>query len=105
MEKKLLMLLVGLFCCIGAAMAETRVPGTVVSQAGGETVMGGLVTTRVKKAGVVSDMEVGFARPVPAGAKLVFSYIGMKSQTLAARNGMKVSLVPDNETLDEVVVT
>src|SRR3712207_2438634 len=41
----------------------------------------------------------------PAGAKLVFSYIGMKSQTLAARNGMKVSLVPDNETLDEVVVT
>src|SRR3712207_293729 len=105
MEKKLLMLLVGLFCCIGAAMAQTRVTGTVVSQDDGEPVIGASVTIQGTKTGAVTDIDGRFTLTVPAGAKLVFSYIGMKSQTLAARNGMKVSLVPDNETLDEVVVT
>src|SRR3712207_8700110 len=101
MEKKLLMLLVGLFCCIGAGMPQTRVTGPVVSKDDGEPVIGASVTIQGTKTGAVTDIDGRFTLTVPAGAKLVFSYIGMKSQTLAARNGMKVSLVPDNETRSE----
>ena len=42
---------------------------------------------------------------MPNGKKLVISYIGMVSQTVKAREGMKVELMPDAQTLGEVVVT
>ena len=41
---------------------------------------------------------------VPSGAKLVFSYVGMKSQTLPAAANMKVVMKPEAQ-LQEVVVT
>ena len=41
---------------------------------------------------------------VPSGAKLVFSYVGMKSQTLPAAANMKVVMTPEAQ-LQEVVVT
>ena len=57
------------------------------------------------KAGTVTDIDGKFSINVPNGKKLVVSYIGMKSQTVAARANMKVVLQPDNQTLGEVVVT
>ena len=45
-----------------------------------------------------------FTLTVKQGAQLAFSYVGYTSQTLAARNGMKVTLQEDNTVLNEVVV-
>ena len=36
---------------------------------------------------------------------LEISYVGCKTKTVAAKNGMKVTLEPDDKVLDEVVVT
>ena len=105
MERKLLMLLVGLFLSLGTALAQTKVSGTVVSQDDGEPVIGASVTMQGTKTATVTDVDGRFTIMVPNGAKLVVSYVGMKSQTVTARNGMKVTLVPDNATLEEVVVT
>ena len=46
-----------------------------------------------------------FSIMIPAGKKLVVSYIGMVTQTVAAKDGMKVVLSNDNHQLNEVVVT
>ncbi len=41
---------------------------------------------------------------VPASRTLTFSYVGYLAQTVAAANGMKVTLEEDNKVLNEVVV-
>lgn len=53
---------------------------------------------------MVTDVDGKFTINVPAGTKLVISYVGMETQTVAARNGMTVRL-QSNTTLNEVVVT
>ena len=54
--------------------------------------------------GVVTDFNGDFTLTVKQGAKLTFSYVGYTSKTLAAANGMKVTLEEDNKVLNEVVV-
>ena len=51
-----------------------------------------------------TDFDGKFTLTVKSGAKLTFSYVGYTSQTLAAANGMKVTLQEDNTVLNEVVV-
>lgn len=104
-KQKLLLLLAGLFLSIGMAMAQTKVTGTVVSQSDGEPIIGASVMQQGTKMGTITDTDGRFTISVPAGAKLVISYIGMKGQTVTARNGMIVKLAPDDATLNEVVVT
>ena len=52
-----------------------------------------------------TDIDGHFTVDVPAGKKLVVSYIGMVTQTVTARDGMKVVLANDNHQLTEIVVT
>ena len=54
--------------------------------------------------GGITDFDGKFTLTVKSGAKLTFSYVGYTSQTLAAANGMKVTLQEDNTVLNEVVV-
>lgn len=105
MEKRLSVILASLFLCVGMALAQTTISGTVVSQEDGEPIIGASVLVEGSKTGTVTDIDGHFKLDVPSGKKLVISYLGMKSQTVAARMGMKVSLVTDNHTLNEVVVT
>ncbi len=105
MEKKLTMLLLCLFLAIGTAFAQKKITGTVVSQDDGLPVIGATVMVQGTKTGTTTDIDGNFTLPVPSGKKLVISYIGMKSQTVAAKSGMKVSLAPDAQVVDEVVVT
>ena len=79
--KRLSLILASLFLYVGLALAQTKVTG------------------------VVTDMNGQFSLSVPEGKKIVISYIGMKTQTLNAQNGMRVALVSDGQSLDEVVVT
>ncbi|WP_418262067.1 SusC/RagA family TonB-linked outer membrane protein [Flavobacterium faecale] len=57
------------------------------------------------KNGTNTDFDGGFVlNNVPEKSKLVFSYIGFKTISLAASNGMKVVMIEDSQKLDEVVV-
>ena len=105
MEKKLTMLLVSLFLSLGAAFAQTKVTGTVITQDDGQPAIGASVMVQGTKAGTTTNVNGQFTLTVPAGKKIVVSYIGYTTVTLSPKNNMKVTLLPDAHTVDEVVVT
>ena len=105
MEKRFVFLLVNLFLFVGMAFAQTKISGTVVSQEDGEAIIGASVIVEGTKTGVATDIDGRFSIDVPAGKKLVVSYIGMQSKVVTPKPGMKIALVVDDKTLQEVVVT
>ena len=105
MEKRLSMVLASLFLCIGMAFAQGKISGTVISQDDGMPVIGASVLVQGTKTGTVTDIDGNFTLDDVEGKKLVISYVGMESQTVTARNGMKVTLKADSHSLQEVVVT
>ncbi len=105
MEKRLMMFLVSLFLSAGIAMAQTQVSGTVISSEDNEPIIGASVIVEGSKTGAVTDQNGNFTLSVPKGKKIVASYIGMRPQTLNPKPTMKITLSPNNETLNEVVVT
>lgn len=73
----------------------------------GEPVIGATVMEVGKNAnGVVTDIDGNFSIKVESGASLEISFVGYKSQTIEVVAGktITVTLVEDNEMLDEVVV-
>ena len=104
MEKRLTMFMACLFLSLGMALAQTKVTGTVISSEDNEPVIGATVLVQGQKAGTVTDANGHFTISVPAGKKIVVSYIGMESQTLTPKNGMTVVLQNSAE-IEEVVVT
>lgn len=104
MEKKLSMFLACLFLSLGMALAQTQVSGTVTSAENGDPVIGAAIKIVGTSTGSVTDVDGHFALSAPAGARLQFSYIGMKTVVLTAKSNMKVVLEPDNQVLDEVMV-
>lgn len=105
MEKRLTMLLACLFLSLGMAFAQTKVTGTVISQEDGLPIIGATVMVEGTKTGTTTNIDGVFNLSVPAGKKLVISYVGMKPQTVAAKPGMKVTLESSSQVVDEVVVT
>lgn len=100
------MLLAGLFLFVGAALAQKNISGTVVSADDGEPIIGASVKAVGATVGVQTDIDGKFSFTLPAGeTKIVVSYVGMQTQTVAAASNMKITLKRDNKQLDEVVVT
>ena len=89
--------------CSAVMMAQNKVSGTVLD-ATGEPLIGVSVLEAGTNNGVVTDYDGNFALTVKQGARLTFSYVGYTTKTLAAANGMKVTLEEDNKVLNEVVV-
>ena len=89
--------------CSTVMLAQNKVSGTVVD-ASGEPLIGVSVLEDGTTNGGITDFDGKFTLAVKSGAKLTFSYVGYTSQTLAAANGMKVTLQEDNTVLNEVVV-
>ena len=104
MEKRLTMLLVGLFLSLGIAFAQNKITGTVLEDTG-EPSIGATVMVQGTKQGTKTDLDGHFTINVPNGKKLVISYVGMNTQTVSAKDGMKVTLTSDSHTVGEVVVT
>lgn len=98
------MILGALFLCIGMAFAQEKISGTVVSGEDGEPIIGASVVAQGDKAKAVTDLNGKFTIHVAEGKLISISYVGMATQTVKAKNGMTVTLNP-NQTLQEVVVT
>ena len=84
--------------------AQAEISGTVVD-ATGETVIGATVMEKGTSNGTVTDFDGNFKIKVKAGATLVFSYIGYKTEELPAKQGMQVTMQDNAKELAEVVVT
>lgn len=95
-----LMLMVGSV----AAFAQLAVQGTVTDIANGEPIIGASVLEIGTTNGTITDFDGNFSLMVQPGAKLAISYMGYKTQEVAAAPSMNVRMGEDTELLDEVVV-
>lgn len=102
MKKRLTMFLTCLFMSLGMAIAQQKITGTVFEDSG-EPCIGATVMIQGSKLGTKTDLDGNFSINVAEGKKLVISYVGMITQTVKAKNGMKVTLQPDATQLQEVV--
>lgn len=106
MKKRIVLFMTCLFAMIGLATAQTRVQGTVTSAEDGEPIVGATVLVKGTTVGTVTDIDGKFVLTgIPSSAKtLVISYVGMKTQEVAIRSSVRVSLASDAEVLDDVIV-
>src|SRR5690606_30123339 len=88
---------------------QRSVQGTVTSASDGSTLPGVTVVVKdYENVGTVTDFEGRFSLNLPESASaLVFSFIGMESQTVAIGNAGQINVLLEASTssLDEVVVT
>ena len=105
MEKRLMLFLGSLFLCVGMAIAQTQVKGTVIAADDGEPLPGASVKIVGEKMGTTTNLDGEFTITVPnAETRLQISHTGMLPRIIRARNGMRISLDTDNHLLDEVMV-
>lgn len=104
MKKRLTMFLAVFFLCMGTALAQTEISGTVISSDDGQPVVGASILVVGTQTGTATDIDGHFSLPVKAGSKITVSYIGMKTQTLTGKAHMKITLDPDGKVMDEVMV-
>ena len=106
MKKRLTMFLAALFLCMGTALAQTKVTGTVLSQEDGQPIIGAAVKVDGTSTGMLTDVNGRFSLTLPQGKNsITISYLGYESKTVTAKNGMRVFLKSDATALEEVVVT
>lgn len=104
--KRLTLIIAYLTMMVGMAFSQTKVSGTVVAEDDGLPILGASVRIVGTNLGVPTDSEGKFTVTLPAGHnEIQVSYLGYKERKMKARDGMKVKLVPDIHSLDEVVVT
>lgn len=81
-----------------------QVSGQVLDE-NGEPIIGATVTLKGTKTTVPTDVDGNFSLKAPAGSKLVITYLGYSTVEVNAGEGIKVTMKPDTEVLNEVVVT
>ena len=104
--KKILSLVLFLCLNITMMMAQIQVTGTVVAAEDGEPVIGASILVKGTTTGTTTDIDGNFSLKVPEKAKtLVVSYIGMRSQEVAVKPKLSITLESDQQIIEEVVVT
>jgi TonB-linked SusC/RagA family outer membrane protein len=105
------LLLLFLFICsvlLSANAQQKTISGTVSGAEDGQPVIGCTVQLKGTNTGIITDINGIYTLVVPDNAtKLVFSYVGMKTQEveISGRSVIDVVLVSDILGLSEVVVT
>lgn len=108
MKRKLLLMLVCLFLWTGVALAQiTRATGLVISAEDNEPIVGAYVLVKGTTVGSITDVDGRFiVDGIPAGSTtLVVSFVGMKTQEVDIRPSLRITLQPETQLLDEVVVS
>ena len=105
--KKLFLLLAAIVTmALSASAQNVTYHGTVLSSADDEPLIGAAVKPVTGEGGVITNANGEFTISLPASVKqVVVSYVGMKPQTVALSEGMKVFLDNDSKMLETVVVT
>ena len=88
---------------VASSQATAVVTGTVVDEQG-EPIIGASVQEIGTNRGTATDLDGRFSLRAIPGSRLQVSFVGHKSATVKAVDGVKVTLATDNALLDEVVV-
>lgn len=83
---------------------QRAISGVVVSADDNEPIVGASVVVKGTTTGAATDLDGKFRLSVPNGATLVVSFVGMKTQEVGARDGLRIRLQGDAQALDEVMV-
>ncbi|WP_321290710.1 TonB-dependent receptor [uncultured Sunxiuqinia sp.] len=104
--KRILFILFCSFFSLSLFAQEVSVTGNVTAKEDGQPLPGVSVVIQGTTTGTITDFDGNYTLEVPSSGTLVFSYIGMKSQTLSVdgRSSINVVLSEDYTDLDEVVV-
>ena len=102
-----LLLMTGIFCTLSAQ--NTRTVSGVVRDESGEPLFGAFVLQKGTGNGASTDLDGKYSLTIPSGeVELEFQFIGYRSLSVTAVPGkgvIDVTLSPDTDLLDEVVVT
>ena len=105
MKTRLTMIFASLFLCLGTALAQTEVNGTVVSSEDGQPVIGASIQAAGTNVGVVTDLDGKFSLTMPKGKTVLrVSYVGMETVEVVGKRNMRIVLKADQTDLDEVMV-
>lgn len=105
MKSKILMLISLCLLTIGSALGQTITVKGIVTDERGDGVIG--ATVRLKSdatVGTMTGMDGDFTLKAKQGELIIVSYVGYKTQEVAAAPTLRIKLVPDTELLDDVVV-
>lgn len=100
--RSFLLIVAALLISSVAFAQQTKVTGKVVD-AQNEPVVGATVQVEGTTNGTATNADGQFTLSVNSGARLRFSYVGFKTLTVKASNGMTVTMQEDANTLNEVV--
>jgi TonB-linked SusC/RagA family outer membrane protein len=104
MRKKLLLSFCAMLLFNIAILAQTTATGKVVDEKG-NGIAGASVLEKGTRNGTVTTSEGSYSIKVKQGAKLVVSAVGFGTKEFVAGTGVNTSLVADQESLNEIVVT
>ena len=92
------------FLCVAFGYAQQITVKGTVKDGAGEPLMGASVLVKGTSHGTAADFDGKFELKVDKGATLVFSSVGFKSQEVAAKAVMNITLQEDVQQLGDVVV-
>ena len=95
-----------LFCCVTASAQSFTAKGVVVDSNGVPVPGAGVQIQGNANVGAITDLDGNFSLTVPnENTVLVFTFIGMETQTVPATKGnMRVVLSDDTLLLEETIV-
>lgn len=102
-----LMFFLSLFLLSLPAYTQQMISGRITEERTGDPLVGvNVVVKGSSSIGTISDLNGQYKLEIPQNSVLLFSFIGYKSQEIAAGNQkvLDVVMLEDTETLDEVVV-
>ena len=105
-RSKSIMTLVCLLLASASAFAQTKTVTGTVTDAANEPLIGASVLVQGTSTGTITDMDGKYSISVTPEDVLVFSYVGMTSQTIkvGTQNVINVTLKEDSQVLAETVV-
>ena len=92
-------ILAAFFLIPNLAYAET-LGGVVTDATDSQPIIGAAVSVVGTKYATVTDIDGNFELNAPEGAQLQVSYVGYKNEEFEARNGMKIEIHEDSESLE-----
>lgn len=107
MENRILMLFTCFLFAFTCAFSQvTQVTGVVTTEDDGQPITGASIRIEGTKLGTVTDVDGKFhLSNLPANARtLVITYMGMQTKRITIKLNMKITLSPDQQSLDDVIV-
>ena len=97
--------LLALIMSISLHAQNATVKGVIVDETD-TPLIGATVQVKGTATGSITDFDGNYTIKANKGAVITFSYIGYKTQEIkfTGQSPLNVKMIPDNQTLDEVVV-